>query len=57
MNLTTNEKEYLKKIVEKELKEFEAEGKTIVVDEFPEFIALEVKYDEFLRNLLNKLKQ
>ena len=56
MELTDNEKEFLKQVVKKEIESFKEEGKTIIVDNFPEFTALETKYDEFLNNLLAKLQ-
>ncbi|MBW2999679.1 hypothetical protein KY339_03325 [Candidatus Woesearchaeota archaeon] len=48
-----NEKKLLKALVEKELKEFEEEGDTIIDTIIP-FLNLEVKYDEFLKSLLEK---
>ena len=50
------EKEYLKIIVKKELKNFEEEKATLIIEENPAFLAVEERYDEFLKNLLNKLK-
>lgn len=55
MKFTDNEKEFLKQVVKKELDNFEDEGETIIEAE-PAFIALEEKYDEFLKNLLKKLQ-
>ena len=53
---TEREKEYLKLIVQRELKTFEEEKATIIDIENPAFLAAEERYDEFLKNLLKKLK-
>ncbi len=55
MNLTNEEKNVLKKLVERELKEFENEEK-VIRDVMPTFIASEEKYESMLKDLLGKLK-
>ena len=55
MNLTDEEKNVLKNLVKKELKDFENEEK-VIRDARPTFIASEEKYEEFLKDLLGKLK-
>jgi hypothetical protein len=52
-----DEKKYLKTIVKKELDAFEKEGKTVLITEtFPNFLAADAKYDEWLKNLIKKLE-
>lgn len=55
MNLTNEEKNILKELVERELKEFENEEK-VIRDVMPTFIASEEKYESMLKDLLGKLK-
>lgn len=51
-----NEKELLALLVKKELDDFKAEKDTVLDSMSPAFLGAEVKYEEFLKNLLNKLK-
>ena len=53
--LNPKEKELLKSLVEKEIKEFEEEDSTILSKEIA-LLEGEEKYDEFLKKLLEKLK-
>jgi hypothetical protein len=53
--LTKSEKEYLRKLVEKDLQKFQEEEKGIV-DISPGFLEGEKKYEEFLRDILEKLE-
>lgn len=53
--LTDIEKEYLRKLIEKDLEKFQEEEKGIV-DMSPGFLEGEKKYEEFLKELLEKLK-
>jgi len=55
MTFTNTEKELLRELVQKEKKQFEEEEKTIRPD-FPDVLALEENYDEFLKKLLKKLE-
>jgi hypothetical protein len=50
------EKEYLKKVVEKELEKFQKEEKTILTEMSPSFMKGEAGYEEFLKSLIEKLK-
>jgi len=52
---TEDEKKILKLLVRKEIDEFTKEGKTLIVDDNPSFLAVEEKYEQFLERLLNKL--
>jgi len=52
---TEKEKEILKNLVEKELKGFEKEESTIRPEEL-NILEGEEKYDEFLKQLMEKLK-
>ena len=53
---TDDEKKYLKTLVKRELEDFEKEGKTVLITEaFPNFLAADAKYDEWLKNLIKKL--
>jgi len=54
MNITQDERKLLKELVKKELEVFEKEEKTII-EISPGFLSAEVKYDLFLKDLLNKL--
>ncbi|MBD3259016.1 hypothetical protein GF371_00105 [Candidatus Woesearchaeota archaeon] len=54
MVFTKKEKECLKYLVKKELKNFEEEKETIM-DPQAGFLATEERYDLFLKNLLKKL--
>ncbi len=56
MQITNDEKKLLKILVKQEIKSFETEGKTIIVEDFPDFLAIEEKYDTFLEKLLKKLE-
>ena len=51
------EKKLLRVLVKKELDNFKAEKDTILNSMSPGFLGAEVKYEEFLKNLLNKLKE
>ena len=53
MAFTKKEKEALKYLIKKELKGFKGEKKTIT-DPQAGFLAMEEKYDVFLKNLLKK---
>ncbi|MBN2112071.1 hypothetical protein JW707_03135 [Candidatus Woesearchaeota archaeon] len=53
--LTDTEKEYLRKLIEKDLEKFQTEEKGIV-DMSPGFLKGEEEYEEFLKRLLEKLK-
>lgn len=53
--LTEKEKEYLKQLVKRELKNFEDEKSTLVNEWDPTFLAAEERFDQFLKNLLKKL--
>lgn len=55
MTLTDMEKEYLKKLVKKDLERFTEEEKTILDDMTPAFIKGEKEYEEFLKGLIKKL--
>ncbi len=55
--LTQLEKEYLKKLVEKDLEKFKSEEKEILDDMTPAFIKGEKEYEDFLKSLLEKLKK
>lgn len=53
---TDDEKKFLNTLVKRELEDFEKEGKTVLITEaFPNFLAADAKYDEWLKNLLEKL--
>lgn len=52
---TDTEKEYLRKIVKRELQDFKEEEKG-VVDMSPAFLKGEKKFEDFLKELLEKLK-
>ena len=52
---TDIEKGYLRKLIEKDLEKFQSEEKGIV-DMSPGFIKGEKEYEEFLKELLEKLK-
>lgn len=54
--LNENEKQYLKKLVEKDLEKFKAEESTIITDISPGFLKGEKEYEEFLKGLIEKLK-
>ena len=56
MNLTPKEKQAIKFLIKQELKEFE-KAKAEIEDFRPEinFLAVEEKYDELLKEILNKL--
>jgi len=51
---TDKEKELIKSLVKKELKEFEQEESTILQKEL-NFLEGEEKYDDFLKQLIEKL--
>ena len=53
--LTDKDKELLRNLVEKELKEFEKEESTIIQPEL-NLLGGEERYDQFLKELLEKLK-
>lgn len=56
MSFTENEKKLLKTLVQNELKALKEEGKTVfIVEDHPDFLAGEEKYEDFLENLLKKL--
>ena len=52
--MNQDEQKLVKWLVEQELKKFEAEEESIR-PLVPQFLALEGKYEEFLKNLLQKL--
>lgn len=56
MNLTKQEKEFIKSLIKNKLKEFEKEEKTIIEQDKPSFLAAEVRYSDFLKTLLKKIK-
>ena len=51
--LTEDEKKVLKHLIQKQLEEIE--NKAALRDSQPAFFAADVKYDEFLKNLLKKI--
>lgn len=53
---TDMEKEYLKKLVEKDLKHFKEEKKEIISDTRPGFLKGEKEYEMFIKKVLEKLK-
>ena len=53
---TDIEKEYLKKLVEKDLKHFREQEKNIISDMRPGFLKGEKEYEIFLKEVLEKLK-
>ena len=56
MSFDTNEKKLLKTLVQKELETLKAEGETVfIVEDHPDFLAGEERYEEFLERLLKKL--
>jgi hypothetical protein len=55
MSLTEEEKKLLRTLVQHEINAFRKEGKAIVVEDNPGFLALEETYDEFLERLLKKI--
>jgi hypothetical protein len=55
MSFTDDEKKLLRLLVQKEIKSVDEEGKTIIIEDNPLFLALEQKYGEFLENLLKKI--
>jgi len=54
MELTNDEKTFLKSLVEKELERFEAEEDTVIFKN-PSFLASEEKYEDFMESLIKKL--
>lgn len=54
---TDIEKEYLKKLVEKDLEKFRSEEKDIISDMSPAFLKGEKEYEAFLKRLLEKLRK
>ena len=56
MTFTKEEKEILKQLVKNEIKELDEEGKPVfIMEDHPNFLAMEEKYETFLENLLKKL--
>lgn len=56
MSFTEKEKKFLKVLVKKELDALKEEGETVlIVEDHPDFLAGEEKYEDFLENLLKKL--
>ncbi|MFC1741150.1 hypothetical protein ACFL3V_01295 [Nanoarchaeota archaeon] len=55
MSFTEDEKKLLKLLVQKELESVDSEGKTVLIEDNPGFLALEERYTGFLENLLKKL--
>lgn len=56
MSFTDNEKKLLKTLVQSELRTLKEEGNTVfIVEDYPDFLAGEEKYEDFLENLLKKL--
>lgn len=56
MELTKDEKEYLKRVIKEDLKELKKEGKTVIHHPFPRFLAGEKKLEDFLKKLIEKLE-
>jgi len=56
MSLTKDEKKLLRGLLKKNLKDFKAEGDTIIEYTFPQFKAGEEKYEAFLKGILKKLE-
>lgn len=56
IKLSEDEIKVIKFLVEKEKKSFEKDEKTIISDIDPSFLEGEVRNQEFLKNLLDKLK-
>ena len=56
MELTQEEKDYLKHIVKTALQKFKEEESTIIVDNPPAFVAGELGFEQFLEQLLKKLE-
>jgi len=54
--LTSDEKEYLRGIVTKELESFKKMEKTVAFESAVGFLKAEHEYGHFLENLLEKLK-
>lgn len=53
---TKQEKEFLRQLVKEKLKKFEHEAYEQIFTEQPPLLAAELRYDEFLKNLLKKLE-
>ena len=53
---STEEKQYLKALLERELEHFKKEGKTASMDAAVRFLKAEHDYGHFLENLLRKLQ-
>ena len=55
MELTEEEKNFLRFIVKQHLEDFKAEEKTLITEDNPVFVKSEAETEEFLKNLLEKL--
>lgn len=56
MSFTDNERKLLKTLVQNELKNLKEQGNTVfIVEDHPDFLAGEEKYEDFLESLLKKL--
>lgn len=56
MSFTEKERKLLKALVQNELDSLKTEGNTVlIVEDHPDFLAGEDKYEDFLENLLKKL--
>ena len=53
---TELEREYLRKLVQKDLERFKSEEEDILSDMSPAFLKGEKEYEEFLKKLIEKLK-
>jgi len=53
---SNDEKEYLKKLVKKNLESFQEEEKTILDNMTPAFIKSEQEYEDFLKEIIKKLE-
>jgi len=55
--LTDTEKEYIKRLVKKDLQDFKEEEKSIISNMTPLFMKGEIEYEDFLKELLKKLEK
>ncbi len=56
MTFTKEEKQVLKALVKNEIKELKEQEKPVfIMEDHPDFMAMEEKYEDFLENLLKKL--
>ncbi len=54
---TKDEKEYLRKVVSKELEELKKEESTVLTDMSPSFIKGEAEYEKFIKGIIEKLEE